>query len=99
MVDRGAATAAGLGVPPATGHGESTSLLSPSSTDEEVARAKVYREEGLQLQLQECLSQQDFMGAEACKQKLGKLSLLCYAETLQNQGAEVTDREQYILSD
>ena len=99
LVDRGAATAAGLGVPPASGHGESTSPLSPLSMAEEDARAKVYREEELQLQLQECVSQQDFIGAEACKQKLGKLPLQCDAETLQNQGAQVTDREQNILAD
>ena len=37
---------------------------------EEDARAKVYREEELQLQLQECVSQHDFIGAEACKQIL-----------------------------
>ena len=42
LVDRGAATAAGLGVPPATGYGESTSPLSPLSMAEEDARAKVY---------------------------------------------------------
>ena len=72
LVDRGAATAAGLGVPPATGHGESTSPLSPLSMAEE-----------------ECRSLQ---------QKLGKLLLQCDAETLQNQGVEVTDREQNILA-
>jgi hypothetical protein len=41
LVDRGAATAAGLGVPPATGHGESTSPLSPLSMAEEDARTEV----------------------------------------------------------
>jgi len=104
LVDRGADTAAGFGVSPTTGHGASTSMLSPerrstARTERSSNEKKVFREEGRQLQLQECLSQQDFTGAEACKQKLGKLSLPCYAETLQNQGAEVTDREQYILPD
>ena len=84
-------------MPLVTGHGESTSALSPLSMVEEDARAKVYRKEELQLQLEECVRQQDFIGAGACKQMLGKLSLQCDAETLQKQGAEVIDRVQNIF--
>ena len=90
LIGRGAASDAVLEMPPATGHGESTFALSP--------RAKVNRQEALQLQLQECVSQQDFIGAEACKQMLWKLQLQCDADSLQDQGVEVADREQNILA-
>ena len=59
---------------------------------EEDARAKADREGELQPQSKNYVIQQEVIGAEACKQRLGKLPLQCDAETLQKQGDEVTDR-------
>ena len=45
LVECGAVAAALFGVPPASGHGERTSVLSPLPMAEEDARAKVYADE------------------------------------------------------
>ena len=61
-------------------------------------RAKVYQEE-LSWQLRECVRRRDFVGAEACKQKLMTLPLQLDAETPQSQGAAATGGGQEQVAD